>query len=315
MHVKSALKAYFNSRLWVGSGIAVVMLAFFFVASSFAKHSDRDLRAKQANLIIREMGHLLLLQAGDSTSRVLPVTEVKEGIFQLTFENKLVFDHDSLIVLSQRLFSKTQYASGYTVTVHDCTDGEIVYGFQMNNFTADILACQGRIQPEGCYIIEFAFPAFYGTTPEYSWSALVGSGILMLSVIVLLIGRFGKSEVPEARQDQAAIKKPASEPVALGKFLFDVKNQRLILGNEVTSLTDKECRILEVLHCNFGELTPRETLMQIWLSEGIIIGRSLDMFISKLRKKLSHDSELSITNVHGKGYKLEMDDRPGDLAR
>jgi DNA-binding response OmpR family regulator len=58
---------------------------------------------------------------------------------------------------------------------------------------------------------------------------------------------------------------------------------------------------------NLGELIPRETLMQeVWINEGVITGRSLDMFISKLRKKLSVDPELRITNIHGKGYRLEI---------
>ncbi len=306
MHVKSAFRDYFRNRWVVSSGIAMAILAIFFIASSFAKHSDRDLRAKQTNIIIREMGHQLLRQAGDQTSRVLPVTEIKEGTFQLRFEHKLVFDHDSLIALSQRLLSKTEFPSGYAVTVHDCADGEIVYGFRMNSTTPDILACEGRVQPAGCYIIEFAFPDFYETAPDYPFIGLVGSGILMLSVVALLIGHFGKSEVSVLHQEKGGIKGAVQEPVVLGKFLFDTKNQRLLLGPEVISLTDKECRILGLLNRNFGEMTPRETLMQIWLSEGVIIGRSLDMFISKLRKKLSGDPELSITNVHGKGYKLEI---------
>jgi DNA-binding response OmpR family regulator len=75
----------------------------------------------------------------------------------------------------------------------------------------------------------------------------------------------------------------------------------------VISLTDKECRILELLNKNFGQLITRETLMQeVWINEGVITGRSLDMFVSKLRKKLSSDPALRITNVHGKGYKLEI---------
>jgi DNA-binding response OmpR family regulator len=82
------------------------------------------------------------------------------------------------------------------------------------------------------------------------------------------------------------------------------------LENEVIPLTDKECKVLELLHKNFGELIPRETLMQeVWINEGVITGRSLDMFISKLRKKLSSDPELRITNVHGKGYKLGIPER------
>ena len=375
MRVNSAFTGFFTNRLVVGSGIAIVMLAIFFIASSFTEHPDRDLRAKQVNLIIRQIGHRLLLQAGDSTSRVLPVTEVKEGSFLLRFENEFVFNHDSLMVLSKGLLPKTQFPSGYTVTVHDCMKGGIVYGFQVNNTSPDILACRHRSQPPGCYTIEFTFPDFYEnvkqkkadidqrtsalksvkvdpqevnpkpstfktttsdydidqrtsalksfkvdpreanpklsafktTTSGYQLINLVYGGMLVLLVVTLLIGRFGKilKPMPVQNQDHAIIKESVPE-LALGKFLFNVKGQRLLLGSEVISLTDKECKILELLHKNFDELIPRETLMQeVWINEGVITGRSLDMFISKLRKKLSADPDLRITNIHGKGYRLE----------
>ena len=378
MRVNSAFTSFLTNRLAVGSGIAIVMLAIFFIASSFTKRSDRDLRAKQANLIVRQIGHRLLLQAGDSTSRVLPVTEIKEGTFLLTFENEFVFNHDSLMMLTQSLFPKTQFPSGYTVTVHECLSASIVYGFQINNTSPDILACRGRRQPQGCYTIEIAFPDLYEnveqkkagidqrpeelksfkvdpqeanpkpeeiksikvdpleanpkpeelksikvdpqeanpkpeelktTTFDYPFISLVCSGMLVLLSVALLIGRFGKSlvPVPMQNQDHSIIKESVPEASALGKFLFDVKDQRLLLGSEVISLTDKEYRILELLNQNFGELIPRETLMQkVWINEGVITGRSLDMFVSKLRKKLSGDPELRITNVHGRGYKLEI---------
>ena len=336
----------------MGSGIAIVMLLIFFTTSSFKKHIDRDLRAKQVNLIIRQIGHRLLLQAGDSTSRVLPVTEIKEGTFLLKFENEFVFNHDSLMVLSQGLLPKTQFPSGYTVTVHDCMKGGIVYGFQLNNTSPDILACSGRSQPPGCYTIEFAFPDFYEnveqkkadigqltksvkvdpqevnpkpeelktttfdydinqrteelksvkvdpqevnpkleefktTTFDYPLINVVFGGMLVLLGVALLIGRFGKilKPVPVQNQNHAIIKESVPELAALGKFLFDVKGQRLLLGSEVISLTDKECKVLELLHKNFGELIPRETLMQeVWINEGVITGRSLDMFISNFER-------------------------------
>jgi hypothetical protein len=377
MRVNSAFTGFFNNRLVVGSGIATVMLAIFFIASSFRKHSDRDLRAKQVNLIIRQIGHRLLLQAGDSTSTVLPVTEIKEGTFLLKLENEFVFNHDSLMVMSQGLLPKTQFPSGYAVTVHDCMNGGIVYGFQVSNTSPDILACSGRSQPPGCYTIEFAFPDFYANveqkkadidqptksvkidpqqvnpkpeelkttnldydidqrseelksvkvdrqevnpkseelktiTFDYPFINVIYVGILVLLGVILLIGRFWKilRPVPVQNQDHAILKESVAELDALGKFLFNVKDQRLLLGSETISLTDKECKVLELLHQNFGKLIPRETLMQkVWFDEGVITGRSLDMFVSKLRKKLSHDPELRITNVHGKGYKLEMPER------
>jgi DNA-binding winged helix-turn-helix (wHTH) protein len=378
MSVNSALKGFFNNRLVVGSGIAIVMFAIFFIASSFTKRSDRDLRAKQTNLIIRQIGHRLLLQAGDSTSRVLPVTEIKEGTFLLTLENEFVFSHDSLMMLTKRLLPKAQFPSGYTVTVHECLNASIVYGYQINNTSPDILACKGRSQPSGCYTIEITFPDLYEnveqkkayieqqteerksfkaesqeanpkseelqsikvdhqeTNPKpeelksvkvvsqeanpklegfkttifgYPLLNLVYTGMLVLLGVAFLIGRFRKHLVPALlqNQDHSIIKDPVEELPTLGKFLFDVKDQRLLLGSEVISHTDKEYRILELLNKNFGELIPRETLMQkIWIDEGVITSRSLDMFVSKLRKKLSSDPELRITNVHGKGYKLEI---------
>src|ERR1044072_1062616 len=108
------------------------LFAILIIASSFTEHPGRDSRAKQVNLLIRQIGHRLLLQAGDSTSRVLPITE-KEGTFLLRFENEFIFSHDSLMELSKGILPKTQFPSGYTVTVHDCSKGDIVYGFQVNN--------------------------------------------------------------------------------------------------------------------------------------------------------------------------------------
>ncbi|MEK6782198.1 MAG: winged helix-turn-helix domain-containing protein [Bacteroidota bacterium] len=378
MRVNSDFTGFLNNRLAMGSGIAIVMFAIFFITSSFTERSDRDLRAIQVNLIIRQIGHQLLLQAGDSTSRVLPVTEIKEGTFLLQFENEFVFNHDSLMMLTQSLFPKTQFPSGYTVTVHECLSAGIVYGFQINKTSPDILACRGRRQPQGCYTIEIAFPDLYEnveqkkagidqqtvelksvdpqdahpkpeehksfkvdpqeahpklaelksfkgdlqkadpkpeesktTTSDYPFINLVNSGLLVLLGVgvTLLIGRFGKilTPVPAQNQNHAVIKESVQELTALGKFIFDAKDQRLLLGNEGINLTDKEYKILELLNENFGELIPRETLMQkVWINEGVITGRSLDMFVSKLRKKLSSDPELRITNVHGKGYKLEI---------
>lgn len=382
MGVNSAFKKFFNHQLAICCGIAGMGFTILLIASSFTKRSDNDLQAKQVNLLIREIGHRLLLQAGDSTSRVMPVTEVKEGTFLLQFENELVFSHDSLIALTQDLLTKAQFPSGYTVTVHDCKGADIVYGFQVNNSLPDILPCNGRRQPVGCYAVEFAFPDFYKrvgqneaaakhltkrafslkadrqgteskdeekfseknyehdigklteqlkslgadlhkaepapigigteesktTTADYPLSSLIYSGLLVLLAGTLLVARYGKIFTTSNSQDQVEeVIRQVPELPAIGKFLFDVKNQRLLLGSEAIGLTEKECRILELLNKSFGELISRETLMQeIWINEGVITGRSLDMFVSKLRKKLSSDPELRITNVHGKGYRLEV---------
>ncbi len=354
MRVNFGFTSRFNNRPLSVAGISMVMLTIFFIASSFTEHSDRDLRVKQVNLIIRQIGHRLLLQAGDSTSRVLPVAEIKKGTFLLRFENKFVFSHDSLIVLSRSFLPKTQFPSGYIVTVQDCRKGDIVFGFQVSNTSPDILPCGGRSQPAGCYTIEFDIPDLYQpvkqqkaaigpwnesiktdppdgnqqtkglkmtvfqgnsrimpqSSESWPWSfiSLILSGVLLLLGVTMLIWRFRKNLHPVSmeNQDQAITKEQVPEPAVLGKFLFNSERQHLLFGTEVIRLTDKECKVLDLLYKNFGELIARETLMQeVWLNEGVITGRSLDMFVSKLRKKLSPDPELRITNVHGKGYMLE----------
>ncbi len=161
MRVNSVFTRFFPGCLAVRCRVAIVMFAIFFIASSFTGNSDPDLRAKQMNLIIRQIGHRMLLQAGDSTSRVLPVTEVKQGTFLLKFENELAFSHDSLVALSLALLPKTEFPSGYIVTVQDCMQTNIVYGFQVDNTERDVLPCLGRREFPGCYTIEFAFRDFY----------------------------------------------------------------------------------------------------------------------------------------------------------
>jgi DNA-binding response OmpR family regulator len=164
--------------------------------------------------------------------------------------------------------------------------------------------------------MEFAFPDLYKNIEQEkitidqraTLNNVVYAGMLALLVAAFLLWRFRKNLRPTLAQNQnhVKIKELSPELPALGKFLFDAKGQHLFLGDEVISLTDKECKVLDLLHRSFGELIPRETLMQeVWINEGVITGRSLDMFVSKLRKKLSRDPVLKITNVHGKGYKLE----------
>src|SRR5690349_20503593 len=164
----NSFKGLFNNRLAIGSGITLLIVAIFFIASSFTKRSNRDILSKQANLVVREIGHRLLLQSGDATSRVLPVAEIREGAFLLEFEKDFIFSHDSLIALTERLLPKSQYPSGYMLTVHECREASIVYGFQINYTSPSILACRGRSESRGCYSIEIAFKDLYETSIDYS---------------------------------------------------------------------------------------------------------------------------------------------------
>ncbi|WP_411275152.1 winged helix-turn-helix domain-containing protein [Daejeonella sp.] len=93
----------------------------------------------------------------------------------------------------------------------------------------------------------------------------------------------------------------------IGKYYFYNDKQYLINNNEQIELTHKESKILYIFASPPNKIIDRNRLQkEIWEDEGIIVGRSLDVFISKLRKKLESDSTVKLVNIHGKGYKLEI---------
>ncbi len=94
----------------------------------------------------------------------------------------------------------------------------------------------------------------------------------------------------------------------IGQYFFNVTNQYLELGNIRTSLTKKETDVLKMLCIHLNEVTNREeTLVKIWGISDYFSGRSMDVFISKIRKYLKDDPKIQIINIHGVGFKLAID--------
>lgn len=93
--------------------------------------------------------------------------------------------------------------------------------------------------------------------------------------------------------------------IMLGSFVFDTKNLLLIHDGKEQPLTRKEAALLKVLYENKNELvTRKKVLKMIWGSSDYFIGRSMDVFIARLRKYLRADPDVSIVTVHGVGFRL-----------
>ncbi len=91
----------------------------------------------------------------------------------------------------------------------------------------------------------------------------------------------------------------------IGKFIFDSQKQTLSLGNDSTKLTTKESELLTLLCANANDILERNyTLKTIWIDDNYFNARSMDVYITKLRKLLKDDDNVQIINIHGKGYKL-----------
>ena len=91
----------------------------------------------------------------------------------------------------------------------------------------------------------------------------------------------------------------------IGKFFFDTQKQTLKIDDTTTKLTTKECDLLKLLCEHANEILQRDfALKTIWVDDNYFNARSMDVYITKLRKHLRADPDVEIINIHGKGYKL-----------
>lgn len=93
----------------------------------------------------------------------------------------------------------------------------------------------------------------------------------------------------------------------LGIFVFDTENQTLVSNDQVKTLTKKEVQILKILFKYKNQVVSREVILNaVWGQNDYFVGRSLDVFITKLRKYLREDPKILISNIHGVGFKFEI---------
>ena len=98
---------------------------------------------------------------------------------------------------------------------------------------------------------------------------------------------------------------PTPTQFEIGKYTFDFTTQLIHFNGQQQKLSTKEAELLQLLCLKKNSvLTREEALLSIWHDDNYFNGRSMDVFLSKLRKYLREDPKVEILNVHGKGYKL-----------
>ena len=109
------------------------------------------------------------------------------------------------------------------------------------------------------------------------------------------------------RRVNIKVDKPEDKIISIGHFQFDTENLCLTIQNSKKSLTKKEAQILKLLFKFNGQVLPREVILNaVWGQNDYFVGRSLDVFITKLRKYLKDDDRIVLSNIHGVGFKLEI---------
>ena len=256
------------------------------------------------------IGHQVLLVSGDSTSRVLPIEQ--DGIaYRVKFEKPFAFHADLVSSVIDSVVAITKLANEYTVQFEVCKTGQIAHMYKFAKVDSNaVLACGGRDYPVDCYNLLFT-PLDNDLTKaevnavqtEGNYSEVYRLLIILIVIVLLLVGVViyllnRNKETP-------------SDPniVLLGSYRFNTKTMDLMFENERIELTSKEAELLNLLCSSANNTVEREEILsKVWGDEGAYVGRTLDVFISKLRKKFEADSNVRIVNVRGIGYKLVLGD-------
>jgi hypothetical protein len=250
---------------------------------------------KHTQIVLRDIGHQLLLHAHDSTSRVLPVKKVEENTYQISFESSFKFVPDTLVAIVDKHFKANNLQGDYIVNVLNCTTNNLIFGYEVSSKNKNLLPCLGRTQAKDCYVIQIDF--LNASKSSYFW--------LLTLPIGLFLFYFIKNQTPE----KALPISSEQDFVKIGAFEYVPLKSHLKLKKEIFELSKHENKLLELLNLQANEVVDREFLInEIWEKDGVIVtSRSLDVLVSKLRKKLSADPKLQIINSHGKGYKLTIE--------
>ena len=263
-----------------------------------------DFSPSKVNLALRRTADELLRESGDSTSRIPAVEQTASRTWRVRLEQP--FNYDLLPTLLQSSLDLHGIHQTYEVAVRRCADAVIDLGYhKLELEEQNGASCQGRELPEGCHFIEINFL-------ENSGAASFWAGKMWLLWLFLGgVAGYWLFRWQKAKPVETAA--PAANPVEtawleFGQSRLDVAGQTLVCGaGDRQTLTFREAKLLRLFAENPDRLLERDFILrQVWADEGVLVGRSVDVFVSRLRKKLAADPSVGIVAVHGVGYRLEV---------
>lgn len=279
-------------KIYIYISLLVLLFLGWITSPSNKKNEDFSETVKVA---LRNVGHQLLTSNLDSTSLVLPIIEVKKFKFQLSFQNQLSFEPSVLVANVKNSFEKVSLPKYYRVEVVQCFNDEVAYSYQMSADSENtIIPCAGRFLPTGCYRVELKFT---NRTSPFIRNLFLFA--IFLSITFFILEFFFSKKTKLSGNNMESTK--------LGVFQFYPAQNKLVKQAIEISLSKKECELLTIFVSRPNEIIKRDELTKkVWEDNGVFVGRSLDTYISKLRKKLKEDTSIKLTNIHGVGYKLEL---------
>lgn len=263
-----------------------------------APSANAEIEDQHVKVRLRHIAHEFLLQMEDSTTRILPIEKI-QGRYEIKFANEFSFQPDALLFSTFKVLEKYYITDNYIVEVEDCETKSIIHSFATEvQSTEDLGACQQRLLPKQCYVLYFTQVEDLtgGSTEEIS---VKNNSIYMFIIVFVILVLLGGLYVRKKKRSLNA------NLINIGKYHFDKKGMLLTLKAQSVELSSKESDLLYLLFSNENSTLEREHILKVvWGDDGDYVGRTLDVFISKLRKKLQDDNDIKIINVRGVGYKL-----------
>ncbi len=282
--------------------VRIICLLLFQLVGMLTLLANQDTQFKnRVNLALRQTGHQLLLSQQDSTSTIAPVEYRAASSFLLPLNG--AFNYDTLPALLKQAFEDYCILEPYEVLVLSCETGIPFLGYNSRALNGESIACIGRDQKENCadIFVQFSQKAYSPPSPLPPTKKAPALVWLLLPIVAGL-GFFLFKKVA-AKPNEALV----NDHLQLGQYSFDPKNQRLHFGDEIFDLTFRENKLLHFFASRPNEVLNRtDILAAVWEEEGVLVGRSLDVFISRLRKLLKQDPSVQIKNIHGVGYRLSI---------
>lgn len=249
------------------SALCIIVLSIFFI------QSKNEQAEKHKVLVLRNIGHQILLHAKDSNSTVLPIQKLDNLTYQISFQHSFAFIPDSLISLVQLELKKSDFPQNYYVSVIDCQQQSTIYAFEINAKSGNLTPCTGRKQGSGCYLIQISFD----NSNQMQLLAGVGLACLLLVCGYYFWKKFTSSQKKTLELDTVETRK-------IGKFSFYPSKQILQIEDKLIQLSEKESKSLLIFMDHVNQVIERDKLIkEIWEEEGIIvISRNVDVLVSKL---------------------------------
>ncbi len=287
----------------------IALCLTYSLGAQLLRDSDRDAVA------MRMIAHQIMLWQGDSSQAIPPVIALENSTYRINFNTDIQFEPAELVDFIEQVTLEYQIAQDYRVQVRSCVGDSIIYSYQVGKTEQhDIVPCIGRMQKKACYYLKFQILSeeipqermeFTENQTLDQESGLIPNWVYLLVFLIILLVVLGYIKLKNVKNDMPKRVVGQHETMQIGATTFSQQSLSLIFKDEKTELSAKEADLLAFLAENLNQRVEKELILkEVWGDEGDYVGRTLDVFISKLRKKLARDTSIRIVNIRGVGYQL-----------